>query len=134
MVSWIRVLAKPAVIKRFLKTKAGKKTMFKFARMMMESKLIQKVIDKFTKKNDGVLRGNKEFKKLENEYKELQKKTQELQGKLEKMQENQQATEVLAFSLGRTVVEMKRLLEKMQAEYQQEVQKVSALQYAQKVR
>lgn len=108
--------------------------MFKFARMMMESKLIQKVIDKFTKKNDGVLRGNKEFKKLENEYKELQKKTQELQGKLEKMQENQQATEVLAFSLGRTVVEMKRLLEKMQAEYQQEVQKVSALQYAQKVR
>ncbi len=134
MAAWARVLANPKVLKRFFKTKAGKKVLFKYGKMLVRSKLIQKLIDKFTKKNDGVMRGSKEYKKLEKEYKELQQRVADLENRLNAVGENKQAIETLTFTLGRAVVEMQQLLKKMQAVYQQEIRKVSVLQYAQKLR
>lgn len=134
MATWVRVLANPKVLKRFFKSKAGKKVLFKYGKMLVKSKMIRGMIDRFLRKNNATLRNNKEYKKLEKEYESLQQRVDGLEKKLNATNENKQELETLAFTLGRAVVEMQQLLEKMQAEYQQEIRKVSVLQYAQKLR
>lgn len=134
MAAWLRVLANPKVVKRFFKTKAGKKVILKYGKMLLESRMIRGMIDRFLRKNNVALRNNKEYRKLEKEYEKLQQRVAELEKKLNATNENKQDLETLTFSLGRVVVEMQQLLKKMQAEYQQEIRKVSVLQYAQKLR
>lgn len=118
MAAWVRVLANPKVLKRFFKSKAGKKVLFKYGKMLVKSKMIRGMIDRFLRKNNATLRNNKEYKKLEKEYKSLQQRVDGLEKKLNAINENKQELETLTFTLGRTVVEMQQLLEKMQAEYQ----------------
>jgi len=132
--AWLRVLANPKVVKRFFKTKAGKKVILKYGKMLLESRMIRGMIDRFLRKNNATLRNNKGYRKLEKEYEKLQQRVAELEKKLNATNENNQDLETLTFSLGRAVVEMQQLLKKMQAEYQQEIRKVSVLQYAQKLR
>lgn len=134
MAAWLRVLANPKVVKRFFKTKAGKKVILKYGKMLLESRMIRGMIDRFLRKNNATLRNNKGYRKLEKEYEKLQQRVAELEKKLNATNENNQDLETLTFSLGRAVVEMQQLLKKMQAEYQQEIRKVSVLQYAQKLR
>lgn len=134
MAAWLRVLANPKVVKRFFKTKAGKKVILKYGKMLLESRMIRGMIDRFLRKNNAALRNNKEYRKLEKEYEKLQQRVAELEKKLNATNENKQDLETLTFSLGRAVVEMQQLLKKMQAEYQQEIRKASVLQYAQKLR
>lgn len=118
MAAWVRVLANPKVLKRFFKSKAGKKVLFKYGKMLVKSKMIRGMIDRFLRKNNATLRNNKEYKKLEKEYESLQQRVAGLEKKLNATNENKQELETLTFTLGRTVVEMQQLLEKMQAEYQ----------------
>ena len=99
MAAWLRVLANPKVLKRFFKTKAGKKVLFKYGKMLLQSKLIQRLIDRFTKKNDGLMRDSKEYKKLEKEYKKLQQRVADLEARLNAAGEDKQAIETLTFTL-----------------------------------
>ena len=43
MAAWLRVLANPRVLKRFLGTRAGKKATLKYGSMLLKSRMAQKV-------------------------------------------------------------------------------------------
>lgn len=120
-----RALAKPRVFKRFLGTRAGKRATLKYGTMLIKSKDVQNAINKFINGNGQFLRSrDKGYKQLEQEYKKLQAKTKQLQAQLENAQLTQDKIQELTFTLGRQVVEMRRLLEQMQVhrhEYLQEM-------------
>ena len=59
MAAWLRILANPKVLKRFLGTKAGKKATLKYGSMLLNSKMAQNAIGKFIKRNGETMKNNK---------------------------------------------------------------------------
>lgn len=116
MANWVRVLANPAVLKRFLGTKAGKRAMFKFGNMLINSKTVRRAIGNFINRNGQSLRGNREYKKLEKKYAELEKRVDTLVAELEQSQATEREIQTKTFTLGRQVVEMQRLYAQMELE------------------
>ena len=118
MAAWLRVLANPKVLKRFLGTKAGKKAVLKYGSMFLESKLAQKAIDKFMGGPGKQIQGDKDYKKMEKEYAKLQSKVEKLETQLENARDDQAKMQTLTFTLGRQVIGLQRLLIQMQSQYQ----------------
>lgn len=124
MANWIRLLANPKVLKRFLGTKAGKKAALKYGNMLLNSKMAQNAIDKFMNKNGNAMKGDKVFKRQQKDYIALQKRVAKLEAQLDRAHDNNDKMSELTFSLGRNVVEMQRLLAQMQAQYQANIQQM----------
>lgn len=124
MAAWLRVLANPKVLKRFLGTKAGKKAALKYGSMLLNSKMVQNAIGKFINRNGNTLKNNKEYKQQLKEYTVLQKRVEKLEKQLDKSRDNSEKLSELTFTLGRSVVEMQRLLTQMQAQYQSHIQQM----------
>ena len=118
MAAWVRILANPKVLKRFLGTKAGKKATMKWGKMLLESKIIQSAIGKLMNGIGGKMDKNKEYTKMTKEYAALQKKVAKLEAQLDTIQNDNAALEAKTFTLGRQVVEMRHLYERMLAEFQ----------------
>ena len=117
-----RFAKNPKVFKRFLGTKAGKKAMWKYGTMVVNSKSVQNGVSKFMSRNGDKMKGNKDYKKMEKEYVQLQKKVAKLEAQLESAQTSQEKMQTLTFTLGRQVVEMRQLLSQMQEQYQKTLQ------------
>lgn len=124
MANWIRLLANPKVLKRFLGTKAGKKAALKYGNMLLNSKMAQNAIDKFMNKNGNAMKDDKAFKQQQKDYIALQKRVAKLEAQLDRAHDNNDKMSELTFSLGRNVVEMQRLLAQMQAQYQANIQQM----------
>ncbi|MBR5153831.1 MAG: hypothetical protein IKW57_03500 [Alphaproteobacteria bacterium] len=124
MVAWLRVLAKPAVLKRFVRSRAGKRAALKYGKMLLESKMVRDLIGKFMNRNGKNMDNNKEYKKQVREYQKLEKRVADLELKLENAHNDREKTETLTFTLGRTVVQMQQLLAQMQELYQQQFQQM----------
>lgn len=124
MAAWLRVLANPKVLKRFLGTKAGKKAALKYGNMLLNSKMAQNAIDKFMNKNGNAMKDDKAFKRQQKDYIALQKRVAKLEAQLDRAHDNNDKMSELTFTLGRNVVEMQRLLAQMQAQYQANIQQM----------
>lgn len=124
MAAWLRVLANPKVLKRFLGTKAGKKATLKYGSMLLNSKMAQNAIGKFINRNGNTMKNNKEYKEQLRDYARLQKRVEKLEMQLESVRDNSDKMAELTFTLGRNVVEMQNLLSQMQAQYQQYAQQI----------
>lgn len=123
MTAWLRILANPRVLKRFLGTRAGKKATLKYGSMLLKSRMAQNAIDKFINRNGSALKDDKSFKQQQ-EYAALQKRVARLEAQLDRARDNNDKLSELTFTLGRNVVEMQRLLTQMQAQYQAHTQQM----------
>ena len=124
MAAWLRILANPKVLKRFLGTKAGKKATLKYGSMLLNSKMAQNAIGKFINRNGETMKNNKAYKQQLKDYARLQKRVEKLEGQLDNARDNGEKMSELTFTLGRNVVEMQRLLAQMRAQYQQQMQQM----------
>ena len=124
MAAWLRVLANPKVLKRFLGTKAGKKATLKYGSMLLNSKMAQNAIGKFINRNGDTMKNNKEYKQQLKDYVRLQKRVEKLETQLDRAHDNNDKMSELTFTLGRNVVEMQRLLAQMQTQYQIQMQQM----------
>ena len=124
MAAWLRILANPKVLKRFLGTKAGKKATLKYGSMLLNSKMAQNAIGKFINRNDGTMKNNTEYRQQLRDYARLQKRVEKLEMQLDRAHDNNDKMSELTFTLGRNVVEMRRLLTQMQAQYQIQMQQM----------
>lgn len=118
MVAWVRVLANPKVLKRFLGTKAGRKAVFKYGNMLLNSKIVQNSVKKFMNTNGKSLDGNKNYAAKEKQFAQMQKKIAALEAQIEKNKDDQIAMQTATFAMGRQVIEMQRLYAQMQMELQ----------------
>ena len=123
----VRAAAKPAVFKRFLGTKAGKKAILKYGTMLVKSKDVRNSIGNFINRNGNKMKNDKAYKQQVKEYANLQKRVEKLEKQLAIAQDNNEKIQTLTFSLGRSVVEMQQLLSQMQAQYQQALQQQIAM-------
>lgn len=124
MAAWLRVLANPRVLKRFLGTKAGKKATLKYGSMLLNSRMAQNAIGKFMNRNGDALKNDKAYKQQTKEYAALQKRVERLESQLDRAHDNNDKMSELTFTLGRSVVEMQHLLAQMQAQYQSHMQQM----------
>lgn len=118
MAAWVRILANPKVLKRFLGTKAGKKATLKWGKMLLKSKIAKSAIDKLINRNGSRMSKNKEYIKMTKEYTALQKKVAQLESQLDTVKNDNITLETKTFALGRQVIEMQRLYERMLAQIQ----------------
>lgn len=123
MAAWVRVLANPKILKRFLGTKAGRKAAFKYGNMLLNSKMIQNSVEKFMNKNEKALAGNKNYAAQEKQFAQMQKKIATLEAQIEKNKDDQIVMQTTTFTMGRQVIEMQRLYAQMQMELQKMQQK-----------
>ena len=123
MAAWLRILANPRVLKRFLGTRAGKKATLKYGSMLLKSRMAQNAIGKFINRNGSALKDDKSFKQQQ-EYAALQKHVAKLEAQLDRARDNNDKLSELTFTLERNVVEMQRLLTQMQAQYQAHTQQM----------
>ena len=119
MAAWLRFLANPKLWARFMKSKAGRKSAFKWGSMLIKSRAIQGLIDKFIGKNGKTLDKNKEYRALERKYKQTQKRVKQLEKQVQQNRDNQLALQTDTFTLGRQIIEMQRMYAQMQSELQQ---------------
>lgn len=124
MAAWLRVLANPKVLVRFLGTKAGKKATLKYGSMLLNSKMARDAIGKFIDRNGDAMKNDKEYKKQLKEYAALQKRVEKLESQLDRARDDNDKMSELTFTLGRSVVEMQRLLTQMQAQHQAHIQQM----------
>lgn len=124
MAAWLRVLANPRVLKRFLGTRAGKKATLKYGSMLLNSKMAQNAIGKFINRNGETMKNNKEYKQQLKDYARLQKRVEKLESQLDRAHDNNDKMSELTFTLGRNVVEMQQLLAQMQSQYQAHMQQM----------
>lgn len=124
MAAWLRILANPKVLKRFLGTKAGKKATLKYGSMLLKSRMAQNAIGKFINRNGDTMKNNKEYKQQLKDYAHLQKRVEKLETQLDRAHDNNDKMSELTFALGRNVVEMQRLLAQMQSQYQNQMQQM----------
>lgn len=124
MAAWLRILANPKVLKRFLGTKAGKKATIKYGNMLLNSKIVQNAIARFINRNDDTMKNNKEYKQQLRDYARLQKRVEKLEAQLDHVRDDNNKMSALTFTLGRNVVEMRRLLAQMQTQYQNQMQQM----------
>lgn len=116
MAAWLRVLANPKVLKRFLGTKAGRKAVYKYGSMLVNSKMAQDAVQKFMNKNGKSLSGNQDYAAQEKQFVKLQKQIASLQAQIDKNKDDQIAMQTATFTMGRRVVEMQQLYAQMQME------------------
>ena len=124
MAVWLRVLANPKVLKRFLGTRAGKKATLKYGSMLLNSRMAQNAIGKFINRNGKAMKNDKEYKQQLRDYALLQKRVEKLESQLDRARDNNDKMSELTFTLGRNVVEMQRLLAQMQTQYQSHMQQM----------
>lgn len=124
MAAWLRVLANPRVLKRFLGTRAGKKATLKYGSMLLNSRMAQNAIGKFINRNGDAMKNDKEYKQQLRDYARLQKRVEKLESQLDRARDNNDKMSELTFTLGRNVVEMQRLLAQMQTQYQSHMQQM----------
>ena len=124
MAVWLRVLANPRVLKRFLGTRAGKKAALKYGSMLLNSRMAQNAIGKFINRNGKAMKNDKEYKQQLRDYARLQKRVEKLESQLDRARDNNDKMSELTFTLGRNVVEMQRLLAQMQTQYQSHMQQM----------
>lgn len=124
MAVWLRVLANPRVLKRFLGTRAGKKATLKYGSMLLNSRMAQNAIGKFINRNGNTMKNDKEYKQQLRDYARLQKRVEKLESQLDRARDNNDKMSELTFTLGRNVVEMQRLLAQMQTQYQSHMQQM----------
>ncbi|MBE6460940.1 MAG: hypothetical protein E7007_03485 [Alphaproteobacteria bacterium] len=124
MAVWLRVLANPRVLKRFLGTRAGKKAALKYGSMLLNSRMAQNAIGKFINRNGDAMKNDKEYKQQLRDYARLQKRVEKLESQLDRARDNNDKMSELTFTLGRNVVEMQRLLAQMQTQYQSHMQQM----------
>ncbi len=127
MAVWLRVLANPRVLKRFMGTRAGKKAALKYGSMLLNSKMARDAVGKFMNRSGGAMKGNRDFAKMEREYARLERRVEKLETQLDAVRNNDEKISELTFTLGRNVVEMQQLLAQMQALYQQTLQQQMAM-------
>lgn len=124
MAAWLRVLANPRVLKRFLGTRAGKKATLKYGSMLLNSRMAQNAIGKFINRNGDAMKNDKEYKQQLRDYARLQKRVEKLETQLDRAHDNNDKMSELTFTLGRNVVEMQQLLAQMQSQYQAHMQQM----------
>lgn len=119
----MRAVSKPAVFKRFLGTKAGKKAVLKYGTMLVKSKDVRKAIGNFINRNGDKMKNDQAYKQQLKDYAAMEKRVEKLEQQLVAARDNNEKIQTLTFTLGRNVVEMQQLLTQMQAQYQQTVQR-----------
>lgn len=133
MAVWLRVLANPKVLKRFLQTKAGRKAALKYGTMLLNSKMVQDSVNRFMNKNDRALSDDKAYVAQTKQYAALQKQIAALQAQIDKSRDDNAAVQTATFTMGRRVIEMQRLYAQMQAELQR-IQQIQMQMSAQRTR
>ncbi|MBQ4130636.1 MAG: hypothetical protein IJD69_04680 [Alphaproteobacteria bacterium] len=123
----LRAVAKPAVFKRFLGTKAGKKAVLKYGTMLVKSKDVRNAIGNFINRNGDKMKNDKAYKQQLKDYAAMEKRVEKLEQQLAAAHDNNEKIQILTFTLGRNVVEMQQLLVQMQAQYQQTLQQQMAM-------
>lgn len=123
----MRAVAKPAVFKRFLGTRAGKKAIWKYGTMLVKSKDVRNAIGNFINRNGDKMKNDKAYKQQLKDYAAMKKRVERLEKQLSAAQDNNEKIQTLTFTLGRNVVEMQQLLTQMQAQYQQTLQQQMAM-------
>ena len=118
----VRAISKPKVFKRFLGTKAGKKAVLKWGKMLVNSKIAQSSIDKLMSRMGNSGKSSTKYKKMTKEYVALQKKVAALEEQLETVKNDNVALETKTFTLGRQVVQMQQLYKQMLTELQNQQQ------------
>ena len=118
----VRAISKPKVFKRFLGTKAGKKAVLKWGKMLVNSKIAQSSIDKLMNRMGNSGKSSTKYKKMTKEYVALQKKVAALEEQLETVKNDNVALETKTFTLGRQVVQMQQLYKQMLTELQNQQQ------------
>lgn len=118
----VRAISKPKVFKRFLGTKAGKKAVLKWGKMLVNSKIAQSSIDKLMNRMGNSGKNSTKYKKMTKEYVALQKKVAALEEQLETVKNDNVALETKTFTLGRQVVQMQQLYKQMLTELQKQQQ------------
>ncbi len=122
----VRAISKPKVFKRFLGTKAGKKAVLKWGKMLVNSKIAQSSIDKLMNRMGNSGKNSTKYKKMTKEYVALQKKVAALEEQLETVKNDNVALETKTFTLGRQVVQMQQLYKQMLTELQKQQQMMMA--------
>ena len=123
----VRAVAKPAVFKRFLGAKAGKKAVLKYGTMLVKSKDVRNAIGNFINRNGDKMKNDKAYKQQLKDYAAMEKRVEKLEQQLAAAHDNNEKIQTLTFTLGRNVVEMQQLLVQMQAQYQQTLQQQMAM-------
>lgn len=129
----VRVLTKSKIAKRFLLRRVKNGRAFKFGRMLIRARMAGKLIDGFTKNNGNSMKAHKKYKEMENKYNQLHKRIIDLEQKFSRVTDDDSAQE-LAFTLGRQVIELRRLYEQMQSELKRSQQNQIAIAAVQKTR
>ncbi len=113
MAHWVRIIANPKILKRFIKTPEGKRAAFKYGKMALESEVTKKAVKKFVDRNGHDLAKNKKYREQEQKYRQLQARIDELEQQVAQMKNNESELQTKTFSLGRAVVEMRELYNQM---------------------
>lgn len=110
----LRLLANPKLLARFMRTKAGRKAALKYGTMLVKSKTVQDSVKKLLKNGWG-----NQFADAEKKYNELQAKIDALQSQIDARNATDEQLQVATFTIGRQVIEMRRLYAQMQRQLQQ---------------
>lgn len=111
----LRLLANPKLLARFMRTKAGRKAALKYGTMLVNSKEVQSGIKKIlSRKGDS-----KKFSASGKKFEELQAKVAALQSQIDTRNSTDAELQTATFTLGRQVIEMRRLYNELQRQLQQ---------------
>lgn len=111
----LRLLANPRLWARFMRTKAGRKAALKYGTMLVNSKTVQDSVKKLLARTGK----SKKLAADENKFNELQARVDALQSQIDTRNATDAELQTATFTLGREVVEMRRLYADMQRKVQQ---------------
>ncbi len=134
MAAWLRVLANPRVLKRFAGTKAGRRAMFKYGKMLVNSKMAQDAVKKIFSSNRGAKSSDKQMAGYQKQFNELQARIAALESQLQARDQDNAQLEAMTFTLGRQVVQLRQLYAQMQADLAQSRTSQMAMATAQRTR
>ncbi len=124
MPALLRLLANPKLFARFMKTKAGRRAAMKYGTMLVNSKAVQDSAKKlFSQNND-----KKRFVAEQKKFDELQARIDTLTRSVDTQRMTDAELQAATFTLGRQVVEMRRLSAQLQQQIQQLQQQMALTQ------
>ncbi len=113
MAAWLRVLANPKILGRFLRTPAGRRAVFKYGSMVLKSKTVRNGIKRVMTQNPN----NKKNAQYQKQLDDIQSRLDKLEAQFDAVKTDPNRADATTFAAGRLVVEMRQLYNQMQADY-----------------
>lgn len=110
-----RFASNPAMAKRFLKTKAGKKAMFNFGTDLLSTDDAQHSIEKIIKQMKGKMKGRQDFDSATQEFNASQINTDEIKNKLHSGELTAEDMTRLTADMKQSIAEMQDILQKLES-------------------